>query len=136
MSAEATRLTRISPSPSTVAAAKARELRESGVEVLDLTVGEPDFDTPDNVKAAGIAAIERGDTKYTAVNGTPALRAKASKLTGRAGTADSRAVSPSGAVTIASSIGPPHPKGVGAGTERLSGFRWNAGTVPSFRYCP
>jgi len=67
-------MTRVHPSPSTVAAAKARELRESGVRVLDLTVGEPDFDTPDNVKAAGIAAIERGDTKYTAVNGTVALR--------------------------------------------------------------
>ncbi len=72
---EAARMTRVHPSPSSVAAAKARELRESGVKVLDLTVGEPDFDTPDNVKAAGIAAIERGDTKYTAVNGTTALRA-------------------------------------------------------------
>lgn len=71
---EAARMTRVHPSPSSVAAAKARELRESGVKVLDLTVGEPDFDTPGNVKAAGIAAIERGDTKYTAVNGTTALR--------------------------------------------------------------
>ena len=71
---EAARMTRVHPSPSSVAAAKARELRESGVKVLDLTVGEPEFDTPDNVKAAGIAAIERGDTKYTAVNGTTALR--------------------------------------------------------------
>ena len=75
MPTEAARMTRVHPSPSTVAAAKARELRESGVRVLDLTVGEPDFDTPDNVKAAGIAAIERGETKYTAVNGTAALRA-------------------------------------------------------------
>lgn len=74
MPTEAARMTRVHPSPSTVAAAKARELREAGVRVLDLTVGEPDFDTPDNVKAAGIAAIERGDTKYTAVNGTVALR--------------------------------------------------------------
>ena len=74
MPTEAARMTRVHPSPSSVAAAKARELRESGVKVLDLTVGEPDFDTPDNVKAAGIAAIERGDTKYTAVNGTAALR--------------------------------------------------------------
>ncbi len=71
---EAARMSRVHPSPSSVAAAKARELRESGVKVLDLTVGEPDFDTPDNVKVAGIAAIERGDTKYTAVNGTGALR--------------------------------------------------------------
>lgn len=74
MSVEATRMTRVQPSPSTVAAAKARELREGGARILDLTVGEPDFDTPDNVKRAGIAAIERGDTKYTAVNGTAALR--------------------------------------------------------------
>ncbi|MFT4296869.1 MAG: aspartate transaminase [Micropruina sp.] len=74
MTAQAARLSRIQPSPSTIAAARARELREAGVRVLDLTVGEPDFDTPDNVKAAGIAAIERGDTKYTAVNGTVALR--------------------------------------------------------------
>ena len=75
MHAEATRMNRVHPSPSTVAAGRARELREQGVAVLDLTVGEPDFDTPDNVKAAGIAAIERGDTKYTAVNGTAELRA-------------------------------------------------------------
>ncbi len=75
MPVEAARMTRVHPSPSSVAAAKARELRDSGVKVLDLTVGEPDFDTPDNVKAAGIAAIERGDTKYTAVNGTAVLRA-------------------------------------------------------------
>ncbi len=74
MTMEADRLTRIHPSPSSVAAARAKSLREEGIQVLDLTVGEPDFDTPDNVKAAGIAAIERGDTKYTAVNGTPTLR--------------------------------------------------------------
>ena len=74
MTAEAARMSRVHPSPSTVAAGRARELRAQGVAVLDLTVGEPDFDTPD-VNAAGIAAIERGDTKYTSVNGTPDLRA-------------------------------------------------------------
>ncbi len=74
MTIEAARMSRVHPSPSTVAAARARELRESGVRIHDLTVGEPDFDTPDNVKRAGIAAIERGETKYTAVNGTAALR--------------------------------------------------------------
>lgn len=74
MTAEAARMSRVQPSPSTVAAGRARELREQGVAVLDLTVGEPDFDTPDNVKAAGIAAIERGETKYTAVNGIAPLR--------------------------------------------------------------
>ena len=71
MTMEADRLTRIHPSPSSVAAARAKSLREEGIQVLDLTVGEPDFDTPDNVKAAGIAASERGDTKYTSVNGPP-----------------------------------------------------------------
>ncbi|HEY5842424.1 MAG TPA: aminotransferase class I/II-fold pyridoxal phosphate-dependent enzyme, partial [Mycobacterium sp.] len=74
MTIEAARMSRVHPSPSTVAAARARELRESGVRIHDLTVGEPDFDTPDNVKRAGIAAIERGETKSTAVNGTAALR--------------------------------------------------------------
>ncbi len=74
MHSEAARLSRIHPSPSSEAAAKARALRESGVRVFDLTVGEPDFDTPENVKRAGIAAIETGDTKYTSVNGTPQLR--------------------------------------------------------------
>ena len=71
---EATRMTRVHPSPSTAAAAQARELREAGRRIFDLTVGEPDFDTPDNVKQAAIAAIERGETKYTPVNGTAALR--------------------------------------------------------------
>ncbi|QCJ01143.1 aspartate transaminase [Agrobacterium larrymoorei] len=70
----ASRVSRIKISPSTAAAAKARELKAAGRSIMDLTVGEPDFDTPDNVKAAAHAAIDRGETKYTAVNGTPALR--------------------------------------------------------------
>ncbi|MGO8064935.1 aspartate transaminase [Rhizobium leguminosarum] len=70
----ASRVSRIKVSPSTVAAARARELKAAGHDIVDLTVGEPDFDTPDNIKAAAHAAIDRGETKYTAVNGTPALR--------------------------------------------------------------
>src|SRR5690606_12998460 len=71
----AARVTRIKPSPSVAAAGRARELKEAGVDLVDLTVGEPDFDTPQHIKAAGVAAIDAGDTKYTPVNGTPSLRA-------------------------------------------------------------
>lgn len=70
----ASRVTRIKPSPSTVASARARDLKAMGRDIVDLTVGEPDFDTPDNIKLAGIRAITSGQTKYTAVNGIPALR--------------------------------------------------------------
>jgi len=71
----AERLHRIKPSPSTAAAQRVRELKNQGLTILDLTVGEPDFDTPDHVKTAAIRAIEAGETKYTPVNGTSALRA-------------------------------------------------------------
>ncbi|KVK60392.1 aspartate aminotransferase [Agrobacterium sp. C13] len=67
-------MSKIRVSPSTAAAARARELKAAGRDIADLTVGEPDFDTPEAVKAAAHAAIDRGETKYTAVNGTPALR--------------------------------------------------------------
>ena len=70
----AQRIGRIQPSPSTAAAARVRELQAEGRHILDLTVGEPDFDTPDSIKAAAIEAIEAGQTKYTPVNGTPRLR--------------------------------------------------------------
>lgn len=70
----ARRVARIRVSPSTAAAQKVRELKAAGRDILDLTVGEPDFDTPDPIKAAAIAAIQAGDTKYTPVNGTLALR--------------------------------------------------------------
>ncbi|WP_147917805.1 aspartate transaminase [Ruania zhangjianzhongii] len=70
----ADRVTRIKESPSTAATQRVRDLRAEGVDVLSLTVGEPDFDTPDFVKAAAEQAIRSGDTKYTAVNGTPALQ--------------------------------------------------------------
>lgn len=67
-------LGRIKPSPSTVAAQRVRELKAEGRTIFDLTVGEPDFDTPEHVKAAAVEAIRAGETKYTPVNGTPALR--------------------------------------------------------------
>ena len=70
----ASRVSRIKVSPSTAAAARARELKAAGRDIVDMTVGEPDFDTPENVKAAAHSAIDRGETKYTAVNGTSALR--------------------------------------------------------------
>jgi aspartate aminotransferase len=70
----AQRVDRIKPSPSTAAAQRVRELKAQGRQILDLTVGEPDFDTPDHVKAAAIEAIQQGATKYTPVNGTAELR--------------------------------------------------------------
>lgn len=70
----ASRVSRIKPSPSVAAAALARDLKAQGRDIVDFTVGEPDFDTPENVREAGKAAIDRGETRYTAVNGTPALR--------------------------------------------------------------
>ena len=71
----ADRLARIKPSPTIAVSTKARELKAAGRDVIGLGAGEPDFDTPDNIKDAAIAAIRAGDTKYTAVDGTPALKA-------------------------------------------------------------
>ena len=67
-------LGRIKPSPTIAATHKARELKAAGRDVIGLGAGEPDFDTPDNIKEAAIAAIRRGETKYTAVEGIPELR--------------------------------------------------------------
>ena len=75
MSVLAARLSRIKPSPTIAVTQKARELKEAGRDVIGLGAGEPDFDTPDNIKEAAMAAIRRGETKYTAVDGTPALKA-------------------------------------------------------------
>jgi len=71
----ADRLNRISPSLTIAMTAKARALKAAGRDVIGLSAGEPDFDTPRNIKDAAIAAIARGETKYTDVSGTPALRA-------------------------------------------------------------
>jgi aspartate aminotransferase len=70
----ADRLDRISPSLTIAMTSKARALKAAGKDIVGLSAGEPDFDTPRNVKDAAIAAIERGETKYTDVAGTPALR--------------------------------------------------------------
>ena len=74
MSIIANRLKRIKPSPTIAVSAKARELKAAGRDVIGLGAGEPDFDTPDTIKEAAIAAIRRGETKYTDVDGTPALK--------------------------------------------------------------
>jgi len=68
-------LNRIQPSPTIAITTKARELKVAGKDVIGLAAGEPDFDTPQNIKDAAIAAITRGETKYTAVEGIPELRA-------------------------------------------------------------
>ena len=70
----AARVSRIKSSPSVAAAARVRELKAEGRRILDLTVGEPDFDTPAHIKAAAVAAIGAGETKYTSVTGTPVLQ--------------------------------------------------------------
>lgn len=67
-------LKRIKPSPTIAVTNKAKELQAAGRDVIGLGAGEPDFDTPDNVKQAAIDAIKKGDTKYTAVDGTPELK--------------------------------------------------------------
>src|SRR5580704_4427172 len=67
-------LSRVKPSATIAMTQKARDLKAKGREVISLSVGEPDFDTPDNIKQAAIKAIERGETKYTAVDGIPQLK--------------------------------------------------------------
>jgi aspartate aminotransferase len=68
-------LARVKPSPTIAVTTRARELRAQGRDVIGLGAGEPDFDTPANIRAAGIAAIEGGHTRYTAVDGVPELKA-------------------------------------------------------------
>lgn len=65
---------RIKPSPTLAVAAQATTLKAQGKDVIDLSVGEPDFDTPEFIKEAAREAIQKGQTKYTAVDGTPALK--------------------------------------------------------------
>lgn len=70
----AQRLNKVKPSPTLAITKLAQELKASGKDVIGLAAGEPDFDTPDHIKDGAIAAMKRGDTKYTAVDGTPALK--------------------------------------------------------------
>ena len=70
----AARVRRIKPSPSTSAADRANELRRQGKSIVNLVVGEPDFDTPKHIREAAAAAMERGATRYTLMAGTLELR--------------------------------------------------------------
>lgn len=74
MSFLATRLSRVKPSATIATSAKAAALKAQGRNIIALSFGEPDFDTPDNIKEAAIKAIRSGDTKYTAVDGTAKLK--------------------------------------------------------------
>ncbi|WP_321341406.1 pyridoxal phosphate-dependent aminotransferase [uncultured Cohaesibacter sp.] len=74
MSFIAEQLSRVKPSATIAVTNKARELKAAGRDVIGLGAGEPDFDTPDNIKAAAIKAINEGKTKYTAVDGLPELK--------------------------------------------------------------
>jgi aspartate aminotransferase len=67
-------LLRVKPSATIAVTQKARELKAAGRDIISLSIGEPDFDTPDNIKRAAVAAIERGETKYTPVAGIQPLR--------------------------------------------------------------
>ena len=70
----AERMTLIKPSPTMAVTKLAAEMKAAGKDVIGLGAGEPDFDTPDHIKNAAITAIKNGETKYTAVDGTPALK--------------------------------------------------------------
>jgi len=74
MSIVSNSLKRIKPSPTLAVTQKARELKAAGKDIIGLGAGEPDFDTPENIKRAAIDAINLGETKYTAVDGTPKLK--------------------------------------------------------------
>ena len=74
MSIVSNSLKRIKPSPTLAVTQKAREMKDAGKDVIGLGAGAPAFDTPNNIKEAAIDAIRRGETKYTAVDGTPKLK--------------------------------------------------------------
>ena len=68
------RINRIQPSLTLLMTSKAGELRAKGLDVINMSVGEPDFNTPENIRNAGINAINKGKTKYTPGSGMPKLR--------------------------------------------------------------
>ena len=74
MSIVAKRMDRFPPSPSVVVTQRARQLRAEGRDIISLSIGEPDFPTPEHVKRAAVAAMERNQTKYTPIDGTPELK--------------------------------------------------------------
>jgi aspartate aminotransferase len=75
MFAQSVTLSRVKPAATVAASARARALRAAGRDIISLDAGEPDFDTPDNIKEAAIKAIREGKTKYTDVDGIPELKA-------------------------------------------------------------
>ena len=97
-------LRRVKPSATLVASAKARALKAQGRDIIALTAGEPDFDTPDNIKQAAIRALREGKTKYTDVDGSPELKdaivAKFKRENGLAYTRAQVNVSPGGKAVI------------------------------------
>jgi aspartate aminotransferase len=99
-----TAIDRIQPSPTLAVTRRAMELKAAGRDIIGLGAGEPDFDTPDFVKEAAIAAIRAGQTKYTAVDGTPelkdAIRAKFARDNGLTYAADQITVNSGGKHTI------------------------------------
>ena len=74
MSLIARRLARITPSPTNMLTGKVAEMKAAGKDVIGLGAGEPDFDTPENIRQAAVRALERGETRYTPIAGTAALR--------------------------------------------------------------
>ena len=70
----ANRVQQVKPSPTLAVAAKAAKLRAEGHDIIGMGTGEPDFDTPDNIKRAAVAALESGFTKYTPVDGIADLK--------------------------------------------------------------
>ena len=70
----ASRVSQVKPSATIAMSAKAAELKAAGKDVISLSMGEPDFDTPAHIRAAATEAIEAGQTRYTPVDGTPALK--------------------------------------------------------------
>ena len=74
MSFEASRIKLVKPSPAITISTAAKAMRAAGEPVIDLSIGEPDFDTPDNIIEAAYAAMKRGETRYTPPDGTPVLK--------------------------------------------------------------
>ena len=74
MSFVSNRLSVIKPSPTLAVSAKAAKLKAEGRDVIAMGAGEPDFDTPQHIKDAAVAAMQKGLTKYTAAGGTPSLK--------------------------------------------------------------
>src|SRR5260221_13288140 len=70
----AKRLQLIKPSPTLMVTVQVAALRRQGIDVIDFGAGEPDFDTPDHIKAAAVTALKQGKTKYTPVGGTAELK--------------------------------------------------------------